>query len=482
MKSEIRRCNMKKLISGLLALIIVLSCVFMVSACKLTDETKEPDADTVIAQIGEYKLTYGEFKTSFDMHASMWSSYGYDVMSDQETREEFQDNVFDLLVGTLVTMYKGDELGLFDFTDEQKAELREKIDAELTDLVEYHTKTAAESGLTGDELDAEIEKLIIEEAEYFLGEGTTRTEYEEYLKKAVTEDYKINIVKEAVLKDVTVSDDDIQTWYEATLESDKQAVEENPGCYKDDQEQFEMYTDNSSTYPVLYVPSGYYRVMHIFTTNTEDIDADYSDLSKELVELTNEYGRLSIEDATSETPKNTERLAEIVNEYKEKKAKMDKIFSEHYAGAKKIEEAYAKLESGEDFADVMVEYTEDADIIACEIFKEKGMLISRYESETDWSDEIKDKFFALSEGQYSEIFTDDNGYHILYYVGPEPMGSKPVDEIREAALKDLLETARTEEWDKLISEWLNLEELWTDVELIRSCGVPTTGTDNTSVS
>ena len=43
----------------------------------------------------------------------------------------------------------------------------------------------------------------------------------------------------------------------------------------------------------------------------------------------------------------------------------------------------------------MVEYTEDADIIACEIFKEKGMLISRYESETDWSDEIKDKFFAL---------------------------------------------------------------------------------------
>lgn len=247
MKSEIRRCNMKKLISGLLALIIVLSCVFMVSACKLTDETKEPDADTVIAQIGEYKLTYGEFKTSFDMHASMWSSYGYDVMSDQETREEFQDNVFDLLVGTLVTMYKGDELGLFDFTDEQKAELREKIDAELTDLVEYHTKTAAESGLTGDELDAEIEKLIIEEAEYFLGEGTTRTEYEEYLKKAVTEDYKINIVKEAVLKDVTVSDDDIQTWYEATLESDKQAVEENPGCYKDDQEQFEMYTDNSST-------------------------------------------------------------------------------------------------------------------------------------------------------------------------------------------------------------------------------------------
>ena len=62
------------------------------------------------------------------------------------------------------------------------------------------------------------------------------------------------------------------------------------------------------------------------------------------------------------------------------------------------------------------------------------------------------------------------------------MGSKPVDEIREAALKDLLETARTEEWDKLISEWLNLEELWTDVELIRSCGVPTTGTDNTSVS
>ncbi|MDO4567386.1 MAG: peptidyl-prolyl cis-trans isomerase [Clostridia bacterium] len=462
---------MKKLISFALVALLAATSVLFVGGCSLVDE--EPDPNTVIARIGEYELTLGDFEAAFDMHATMWSSYGYDVTSDQETRESFQDNVFDLLVGTLCALHQGNELGLFEYTDEQLAELQESIDAELADLLDYHTQSAASEGLTGEELETRINELIEEEAAYFLGAGTTRQQYEDYLVEAITEDYQLNLVKEAFLSDVTVSDEAVQEWYDALLESDMLLVEQDPGSYKDSQEEYEMYVGEEGLYPVLYAPTGYYRVMHIFTTAEEDIDSAYTELSAEIEDIIHECGLLAIEAAGSETPDNAEQMAELLEQYNEKVEERDTLYETHFADARaKIEEAYAALEAGEAFADVMLEYTEDADIIASVVFQQKGMLISEYESSTDWSDDIKERFLELKEGEYSEIFADDDGYHILYFVAREPMGSRPLEEVRSLAVAELLETAKDTEWDTLIETWLNSEELWVDKDAIRVVGVP----------
>ena len=85
------------------------------------------------------------------------------------------------------------------------------------------------------------------------------------------------------------------------------------------------------------------------------------------------------------------------------------------AAVTKANEAYAKLKAGESFETVMAEYNQDTEQT------EKGRLISnQYVSDYDWSNEVKAEFATLKIGEYSKVVQDDEGCHILYYLGDEP--------------------------------------------------------------
>ncbi|MBQ3552976.1 MAG: hypothetical protein IJA35_07540 [Clostridia bacterium] len=463
---------MKKLLCLLVALMMCAISI-LAAGCNIT-ATQDPN--TVIASIGERELTLGVYEQTFEMYANMYSVYySQNVYSDKATLEAFQETIFDMMVGTICALHMGDELNLFDYTEEQTAELQSRIDEELISLVEYHEQSAIQEfdslgeDYTDEQLSARVEELIAEEGAHFLGEGCTRQEYETYLTDMIIENYQLELVEAAVLKDVTVDDAIMHEEYDLMVAADKETYEDDPGSYKDDAEYFEAYPD--SGYRPYYTPEGYFRIMHIFTTAESAIDTEYTELEARLSEIKSEYGELALSDAINETSENAEALALLLDEYEDVKHDMDRIYSAHFGDAlDKIEEAYEKLERGVAFEEVLSEYTEDADFVNTEYFMEHGMLISSYESYTDWSDLIKEEFSKLSIGEYSEIFSDSTGYHIIYYLEDVSEGPVSYDAVKDELYASLLESIKSDEWDALIEEWLNSSDLNADIESVRHVG------------
>ena len=157
-------------------------------------------------------------------------------------------------------------------------------------------------------------------------------------------------------------------------------------------------------------------------------------------------------------------MKEIVSEYKQLKADMEKLEKEYFASAvEKAKEARAKLEAGESFETVMAEYTQDTEQ------SEKGRLISnQYVSDYDWSNEVKAEFATLKIGEYSKVVQDDEGCHILYYLADEPAGNAALDTVKESIRKQLLIEAQDEEWMALVDAWKNDGSVKLEHDLIHS--------------
>ena len=145
-------------------------------------------------------------------------------------------------------------------------------------------------------------------------------------------------------------------------------------------------------------------------------------------------------------------------------ADMEKLEKEYFAPAlAKAKEAYGKLEAGEAFEKVMEEYTQDTEQT------EKGRLISnQYVADYDWSNEIKAEFATLKPGEYSAVVQDDEGCHILYYLGEEPAGAVELEAAKEAIREQLVLEAQEEEWMALIEAWKNDGSVVLDHDLIHS--------------
>ena len=436
------------------------AAVFVAAGCNLNN------ADTVVAQVGDKTIKLGEFESMFNMYLTTWQNYGYDMTSNEEDLIAFQDNGLALMVGELVVLYQGEKQGMLELNDEQKAELQEKIDYDLNELIEYYTELAQEEG--AEDIDARVRELVEEEAEHYVG-SMSYDEYIAYLKQTVEDNYLISVVESKALESVTASDEAIKTWYDTKLEEQKTKYDDDPSAYKDDMEYYNMYGGE----PVLYTPKGYHRILQIYTTAKSSLGSEYTALKGEIAALLSEYGELAVADELSGEENNSERLKEIVKEYRDKKKEADDMFEEHYKDAReKIEEAYEKLEAGTPFSEVMMEYTEDVNIKNFEALQNKGMLISDGDEESyvDWSKEVKTAFAGLKKGEYSEMFMDEDGYHIIYYLDDETSGEAPLEEYREAIAELVATDAHTAEWQALIEEWMKDESVTIYTDRIRHVG------------
>ena len=99
----------------------------------------------------------------------------------------------------------------------------------------------------------------------------------------------------------------------------------------------------------------------------------------------------------------------------------------------------------------MADVTENTDFTEIDAYAD-GMLISNsYTSSSDWSSAVKDAFAKLSLGQYSQVFEDTNGLHIIYYVSDEKAGSKTLDEVHDAIAATLTADNSVDEIGNMIS-------------------------------
>ncbi len=473
---------MKKFLPILLALLLMLT---VLSGCSLTEPTQgetgtasdatlnaDLDLNAVVAKVGDNEITLSEFKSVFDNYSAMLSGYGYDVTSDVTTLEQFQDDIIDMLVNKELISVKAAELGVKNLSAEQQAELASRTETELESMHEYFRGLAEDEAAQDSTVDVEsrIISLIEEEAAYYTGESMTYDEYIEYTKNAVSDAYYEELLKNIVCADVNVTEDKVTEKYNELLQADTTNYNEDPAAYKADKETQEAGEDIL----ILYTPEGYSRVMDILAAPEGEIPERYTEIETELANIKNEYSTLALEDVYSGTNDNADKIKELEEKYKTLKTEADELIKANLQSAKaKIEEAYAKLQSGASFTDVLAQYTENTDFTEIEAYKANGKLISTlYDSESDgdWSSELKEQFAKLSIGGYSEVFLDDDGYHIISYVKDEPSGNADLSTVKDSISEMLLDELKAEEWNSILETWRNDGTVTLFTDIFRAIG------------
>ena len=278
-----------------------------------------------------------------------------------------------------------------------------------------------------------------------------------------------------------IVDADIADWYEKQLKSDKELYASNPERYKDNEEYFEKYCgiyDDAA--PALVVPEGYSRIMDIVVIPKGELGDDYKKKNEQLDSLREECTSLLFTDALNGDGANSERIAQLISDYKTLQAECDEMYNKFIEPYRaKIDKAFAELEDGADFAQVMLKYTENEYVAGsdsyggCETFRTKGQLISTKHSSSkgDWSSTVKEIYSLLKPGEYSDVFTDTDGsLHIIYRGADETPGEVKLADVIDKVTAIVKATSDTEAWDELLDTWMDDADIVYDKDLIASVG------------
>ena len=342
---------MKKIFAAALALVLALSVIgCSVAPSAGEGDTAVVDSDEAVATIGDRKVTFGEYKQLFDAYAQYYAMMGYDISTDEEATKQLQDSIIDALVVNEIISYQAAQSGYDKLSDEKLAEIEEQAAEDLDSIVAEYRKQAESDAEDDSSVNVEerLAEYIADEAEAYTGERMTAEEYGKWILENSTESAIGDAFREAMLKDVTVSDEEIKSWYDENLKTQQETYDNNPENYKEDKEAEELYGGD----PVLYVPEGYSRVLHILITPEDAISDEYSEKFSAMEDLKSEYGELAFT-VNVEGGEGADRLSEIKTEYNKLKADADKIKDEYLApSVEKAKEAYAKLQAGEEFSKV----------------------------------------------------------------------------------------------------------------------------------
>lgn len=467
---------MKKCIAIVIAVLVSLCCV---SGCK--KDGSEINDPNIIASIGDEKINLPTYKAVFDSYVEYMDQMGGGINSESDLTT-FQDMILDYLLMDMMAVYNANKDG-FVLPDDKKQQAIEQAKEELASAEkEYHE--AAEKDYQDDpskSVDEYFNDYIYALSEYYLGEKLDFTAYSEKYIEEMIRSYTIEAYKEFACKDVKVTDDAINSWIADQFEVDEKTYTDNPEQYKFDADYYELYKGiQDDAIPPTYIPAGYSRMMDIVIYPEGKLSDEYKANEQRMQEIYSECSELTFRDALNSDDANAERIAELLDEYRQLDTKNDSIYEEFTSSARaEIQKAYDELESGITFADVMLKYTMDEAVKGsdgeedCVAYRTKGQLIStKYDCGTnDWSSTVKEIFSMLNPGEYSTVFVDeDMGFHIIYYVGDENEGAVSNDDIREfvsnIVKKGLVET----EWQNLTESWLEDVNIKRNMSLVRSVG------------
>ena len=404
----------------------------------------ELDRDAVAVKVGDREITAGEIQDSYEQYVEMYEYYGYSAPDNDADIETLQDQIVDGLVADEIKLYKAQELGCDQLSEEQLKELDETVAEEEAQLIGYYAEEAAD-GATEDEIRETAIQNINAELEAS-GWGMDFAGYMEYVRDYYKKSYILDNLEKKVKDGATVSDDDAKAKYNELIESQKAAVAEDPSSYFSNEYDYEV---NASDVPMIVSPEGYARIKVLSVFPQEALSSDYDSLANEMTSLEAEYGKLVLSGSEDKA-----RIAEIEKDYASKKAESDSLMKEHITQAKaKIEEAYAKLQAGADFDTVSAAYNEDVSVENYPVVKQKGWLLWKDGDDGMWDEAIRNAAKQLKAGEYSGVIQIDDEFHIVYMVGDEEAKEMTYDEASELIKMYALAEAQNTLWEETQEEW-----------------------------
>ena len=408
------------------------------------------DGDAIAIELGSVKIKATDVVNMFDSYMSMFSSYSGTI--NAETVEQCMSMTEDEMIRTYVPLWKAEELGITLTSEEEleldasaHAEVEEERNALLCQFAYYYGAIDEipedASSLTQEQADVAINAINEQLAQMFR-EGFVFDDYLAMEHDNILESLRIERLTDALkatLNTDSLDPEEVDAWYDKTLAAQKATYDESPLEYFYDAQGLDV----DGAVPVLYAPDGYIRVQVIELAPNGEPDEKIEANATKMKDLEAEYGELAL---NSENP---ERQAEIAEQYAALKTETDELENSYYNDVRtKIDEAYAALEGGASFEDVMKTYNGSAD-------NESGLderLV--YIKDADpRNGSLGDYAKDLEPGTYSKPVLVDGAYVIVKLI--EVVKAGPVDrasieeEVRIAAMAALREDA----WEAQFDEW-----------------------------
>lgn len=344
--------------------------------------------DPVVGKVGNIDIRFQTYYRVYVNNMYMQSIYGtYDVSTDEAYRA-FQDMVFDSIINSMLPIYVAKQAGV-TLTAEEEAEVQESLQQEIDSLYESYADDVDASITDEDEKRAEEEKLLLADLK---ANGLTYDKYIKSIEDSLRDEAIANKYIESLLAEVTVTDDDVQAYYDEQLAYYQERYEEDPANYFDDYSSFL----NGGSQP-LVVPEGYNYYKHILVLDAEE------------------------------------------GEDKD----VDAI----------VAEIYAKIEAGEDFDALIEEYGEDPGM-QNEPYKTEGYILSEANA-SDYYEEFSAAALALeNEGDITpEAVQSSKGKHIIKKCGPVEAKTVTLDEVKDT-IREQVETERKNDlYQEHLAKW-----------------------------
>ena len=424
----------------------------------------DPELEKVAVKIGDdYTITKGDVLDEYNYMVSMYTSYGMAAPTTDEEIEKMQDSVLSTLVSDKIQQYEAKTLGVTLSAEEQAG-----VDKKVEDQMNYYMNTFRSQAQSEGATDVEARTLeIFQEQLDSAGMKMDADGFRSYMTEQYTKEAMKTALEAQITKDITATDDEIQTYYNDLLKSQKESMTTTPADYGAAAEEFQKNGGD----PMLYTPEGYVRVRSISITPTGDVSADYTALKDEMTKIEANYGAAALaalagkytasgaaatDTSINVTTSDIEGGAAMVSDYVTKKAAADALYENYIKDARdKANEAYASLEAGTSFQDVLQKYGEDTMYTDYPSFVDTGLLMYIGGEDTTWDAKLVQAVGQLKDGANTAVIQVGDVFYILQLVGTEPSGEKSLtdsyDAVKAAAVAKNVETA----WTAQLDTWQN---------------------------
>lgn len=354
-----------------------------------------PEDAAIVAKVNGVEIFGREINRLFHNITREYAMYGLDF-SDASLLEEVLQLAYNSVIQKHVLLQNAASLGVHAPTGEAletlQASVKERHQAAVNAWIEELTPenaTDAEKESAQKEVEAELVK--------------SNMTLEEVLAREI-ETVQLNQVQEAIIKDLTVSEEEIQEQYKVNVEADKIVFESDILPYEQSMMSGEM---------VWFVPAGYRGIKHILLDVEEELLNNYNQIKAVYEEQS------AIHEDGSD--KNVEEGASVITE--------EQIVNAENLILDSVKDSLSAIESrlaqGESFDSLVAEFGKDPGMLQ-EPTKSIGYQVHK---DSYIYDPVftKTAFTLENIGDYSKAVIGSYGVHILYYNGDIPEGPVALD-------------------------------------------------------
>lgn len=434
---------MKK-ISRLLALVLALMlctasvCTAVADEATTTDttETATTSPTDVMATVNGEPVLRETVENIASNLSYTYSQYGYDTTTD-ENAKFINQLALDYAIQYALMDQKAAEWGLDQFTDEEmetlKASNAESWNSLVDSYVSYYGNLTDES--------TDEEKLAAKTSALAALEAMGYTE--DVMMQSTLEEERYNRVRDKMVENVEVTDDEVQTAFDTQVESDKASYEGNVAYY----EYMTQYYGQTS----YYVPEGYRGITHILLTVDDDLLQNYEDLAAKLEEQEEAEDTDTTEATATDVTEETETPVTQADVDAAYQAILDSV-------QPTIDEINQKLADGASFSDLIAEYGADPGMQS-EPYMSEGYSV--HQDSVVWDAAfVKAAFSVEKAGDVSEPVVGSYGVHIVYYLRDVPSGAVELtDDIKEDLKSTLLSEKENEAFASTMQLWRDASKI-----------------------